>query len=145
MVTDVVNKRSLERRIVSPANFAWVVKTEDESSPSDQYVNISTKSLVSSTVLRFSLKSKVGEILFQGAGGSNQIIYKYSGSSGAMTAMTITAWLNQSLGWKWKGTGEIRALELRNDHIYVHLNSHVYNNGDFTVNGTYYFTIGGFF
>ena len=74
-------------------------------------------------------------------------IYRYTGSSGAMTAMVLTAWVYQSGGTQmWKGTGEVRDILLKEDCLEVSLNSHYKNNGtDFDSSSIYYFTIGGFF
>ena len=78
---------------------------------------------------------------------NTQEIYRYSGSSGAMTAMVLTAWVYQSGGTQmWKGSGEVREIVLKKDCLEVTLNSHTKNNGaDFDSSSIYHFTIGGFF
>ena len=134
-----------------PARYGWKVKINTNNIPAEGYVSCNKGRIESGAKLRFNLKSMEGGLNMLPFSPSGDItskeIYRYSGSSGAMTAMVLTSWVYQSGGTQmWKGTGEIREILLKKDCLEVTLNSHTKNNGaDFDYSSIYHFTIGGFF
>ena len=137
--------------IFKPARYGWKVSKNTDKTPMQGYVSCSKGRIDGGASFRFSLKSMTGGLnmlKYSPTGGATaKEIYRYSGSSGAMTAMTLTCWVYQSGGTQmWKGTGEVREILLKEEYLQVTLNSHTDNNGaDFDSSSIYHFTIGGFF
>ena len=137
--------------IFKPARYGWKVGKNSTNTPAQGYVSCSTGSLAGGSKFKFNFKSMDGGfnmLPFTPIGDETaKEIYRYTGSSGAMTAMVLTVWVYQSGGTQmWKGTGEIREILHKKDYLEVTLNSHTKNNGaEFDSSSTYYFTIGGFF
>ena len=137
--------------IFKPARYGWKVSKNSGNKPMQGYVSCSKGRIESSAIFRFSLRSMTGGLnmlKYSPSGDATaKEIYKYHGSSGAMTAMVLTSWVYQSGGTQmWKGSGEVREILLKEDYLQVTLNSHTNNNGaDFDSSSIYHFTIGGFF
>ena len=137
--------------IFKPAKYGWKVGINTTNTPAQGYVSCSKGRIEGGVKFKFNLKSMEGGLNMLPFSPSGDItskeIYRYSGSSGAMTAMVLTSWVYQSGGTQmWKGTGEIREILLKKDCLEVTLNSHTKNNGaDFDYSSIYHFTIGGFF
>ena len=137
--------------IFKPAKYGWKVGINSTNTPAQGYVSCSKGRIEGGVKFKFNLKSMEGGFNMKPFSPSGDVtskeIYRYTGSSGAMTAMVLTAWVYQSGGTQmWKGTGEVRDILLKEDCLEVSLNSHYKNNGtDFDSSSIYYFTIGGFF
>jgi hypothetical protein len=149
--SDAATKKYVDDNLFKPAKYMFRVDTQTNSAPEQGHIAINGASFGSTTQLRISTKSidhnldlyeiPQGKVLYEW--------YKPGVTGEYVSSMTVSAWYrgnDTDNKWKWKGTADIKKITSQGAYLLVDLHDNQKtNNGTFSNNTNYYFTIPGLF
>ena len=139
---------ALTRELTAPANLEWYVYTNTAAKPSAGKAHVSGTSMLNSNTIILSLRPNNSAYEFQAGPISGTTMYNNQGN---YRSVVLSVWyfreFNGGGEWKWKGTCDVDRVKLYDTYIYIVMGPSNYRteNGDFSSELRYRFTLSGFF